>query len=83
MESKFTHGQEVAVFDANGKFILRGKVMGIPRCNPTEYDIQPIREMSLARRLRGVPESQLRPIGRPVLAYERPESKPKHVMDEA
>jgi hypothetical protein len=83
MDTKFTHGQEVIVLDRHGQYEFRGRVMGIHRCNPTMYDIQPNREESLARRMCGLPENQLRPVGRPVLAYERRETNPKHIMDEA
>jgi len=83
MDSKFHYGQEVMVFDRKGKYVSRGKVMGIHRCNPTVYDIQPAREESLAKRLCGMSETQLRPVGKPVLAYERRENSPMHIMDEA
>lgn len=83
MDSKFQHGQEVIVLDRKGEYECRGKVVGIHRCNPAIYDIQPARQESLAKRLCGVPEAQLRPVGKPVLAYERREAQPKHIMDEA
>lgn len=83
IESKFTHGQEVAVFDRKGEYECRGKVVGIHRCNPTMYDVQPNREESLARRVCGIPESQLRPVSKPILAYERMEINPQRIKDEA
>lgn len=83
MTEPFTHGQEVVVFDARGNYEFRGRVMGVHRCNPTFYDVQPNREESLARRVCGIPEHRLRPIGRPYLAYERQEARPMHILDEA
>ena len=83
MSSAFQHGQEVMVFDQHGRYEFRGKVMGVHRCNPYQYDVQPNREEGLARRICGIPENRLRAVGRPYMAYEKQEVKPQHVMDDA
>lgn len=83
MTSAFHHGQEVLVYDHRGNYEFRGKVMGVHRCNPYQYDVQPNQAESLARRVCGIPEGRLRAVGRPILAYEKQEVKPKHVLDEA
>ena len=83
MTPAFQHGQEVMVYDRHGNYEFRGKVMGVHRCNPYQYDVQPNRAESLAKRVCGIPEERLRAVGRPYLAYEKRETKPQHVMDEA
>lgn len=84
MKTDFTLGQEVIVLDRRGEYELRGTIVGIRRSNPRLYDVQPNRQESLARRICGIPEEQLRRVGRPYLAYERrPEQTPKHILDEA
>jgi hypothetical protein len=79
----FHHGQEVVVLDRKGEYEFRGRVMGVHRCNPTYYDVQPNHEESLAKRMCGIPETRLRPVGRPILAYERRDEQPKHIRDDA
>lgn len=83
MTEPFTHGQEVMVFDTRGNYELRGKIMGVHRCNPWQYDVQPNRAESLAKRVCGIPHDQLRPVGREVRAYERRDEQPKYIKDEA
>ena len=79
----FVHGQEVVVLDRKGEYECRGRIMGVHRCNPAVYDVQPNREESLAKRMCGISEARLRPVGRPILAYERRDDQPKHIRDEA
>lgn len=79
----FHHGQEVMVFDARGNYQFRGKVVGVHRCNPAYYDVQPNRQESLASRACGIPADRVRAVGKPILAYERREVNPKHIKDDA
>ncbi len=84
IESKFSHGQEVVVFDRKGEYEGRGKVVGIAMTRDgMRYDVQPDRAESLARRICGIPEAQLRRASKPVLAYDRREVNPQHIKDEA
>jgi len=83
MTVPFTHGQEVMVFDRHGNYEFRGKVMGVHRCNPWQYDVQPRDEESLARRVCGLHHDRLRAVGKPVLAYEKKEVEPMHIKDDA
>jgi hypothetical protein len=77
------HGDEVLVFDAKGNYECRGVIVGVHRCEPPIYDVQPNRAESLAKRMCGIPASQLRSVAKPFLAYERkPAEKPQHVLDE-
>jgi hypothetical protein len=83
-ETLRNHGDEVMVFDANGNYELRGVIVGVHRCDPPHYDVQPSRAESLSRRICGIPESRLRSVGKPILAYEgKKPSKPIHVLDDA
>lgn len=75
-DTRFHHGSEVLVFDARGNYAARGRVVGVHRCVPAVYDIQPDREASLSKRLCGIPEARLRAVGKPVLAYERVAASP-------
>lgn len=78
----YTHGQEVMVFDHRGNYEGRGKVVGVHRCNPWQYDIQPRGESSLSKRQCGIHHDRIRPIGKPYLAYDRKDEQPKYIMDE-
>jgi hypothetical protein len=64
-------GDEVMVYDARGNYEIRGVIVGRYACDPPIYDVQPNRAESLTRRMCGVPESRLRSVGKPILAYER------------
>ena len=80
------HGDEVMVFDAKGNYEVRGKIVG--RCQVVGgeyyYDVQPNREESLASRICGLPETRLRSVSKPILAYERKiPGEPVHILDEA
>jgi hypothetical protein len=78
------HGDEVMVFDAKGNYECRGRIVGVHRCEPPIYDVQPNKEESMARRMCSIPESRLRSVSKPILAYERgPLPKPVHVLDDA
>jgi hypothetical protein len=78
------HGDEVLVFDAKGNYECRGVIVGVHRCEPPHYDIQPNRQESLSRRICGIPESRLRSVGKAILAYERrPLPEAKHILDDA
>jgi hypothetical protein len=78
------HGDEVMVFDVKGNYELRGKIVGVNRCEPPIYDVQPDRAESLAKRICGIPESRLRSVSRPIRAYKRKlPGEPKHIFDEA
>jgi len=78
------HGEEVMVFDAKGNYECRGRIVGVHRCDPAFYDVQPNRAESLSKRLCSIPPDRLRSVGRPILAYERKrQPEPKHVLDEA
>ncbi|MBP3955437.1 hypothetical protein J8F10_09100 [Gemmata sp. G18] len=83
MTAAFTHGQEVMVLDARGNYECRGRVMGVHRCNPTIYDVQPLESDRLAARKIGIPERQVQAVPAPILAYERRDDQPKHIKDEA
>jgi hypothetical protein len=76
-------GDEVMVYDSKGNYELRGVIMGVYASNPPIYDVQPNRAESLSRRLCGIPESRLRSVGRPILAYERKSADPQHILYEA
>jgi hypothetical protein len=82
MTEAFTHGQEVIAYDHNGKQ-FRGTIMGVHRCNPWQYDVQPRGESSLSQRVCGIHHDRVRPVARPYLAYERREARPMHILDEA
>jgi hypothetical protein len=77
------HGDEVMVFDAKGNYECRGRIVGVHRCHPPIYDVQPNKEESMARRMCGIPAAQLRSVGKPILAYERKRepTAPVHVDD--
>lgn len=67
-----------------GEYEFRGKIVGRAMTYlGMHYDVQPNRAESLAKRVCGIPEDRLRPVGKPVLAYEKSEAKPQHIMDEA
>lgn len=77
------HGDEVLVYDAKGNYACRGKIVGVHRCDPAVYDVEPRDSRSLSERLHSIPESRLRSVWRPYLAYERRTlPKPVHVLDE-
>jgi hypothetical protein len=77
------HGDEVMVFDSKGNYEFRGVIVGVHRCDPPVYDIQPSRAETMAKRVCGIPAAQLRSVGKPILAYERgPLPAAKHILDE-
>lgn len=74
------HGSYVSVYDKNGKFELRGTIVGISHNNPAYYDVQPAREYTMQSRINGLPAARVR------AHYVAPhliDSEPKHIMDEA
>jgi hypothetical protein len=68
------HGQRVIVYDAKGNYECRGVIVGINRSNPPVYDVQPDRAESMAKRICGIPASQLRNV-------EAESAEPQHVME--
>ncbi|WP_020472402.1 hypothetical protein [Zavarzinella formosa] len=82
---RFNQAQEVIVLDAKGEYECRGIIVG--RSNSKlgiTYDVMPNRAESMNKRMCGIPESRLRCMGKPILAYERkPETEARHILDEA
>ena len=77
-------GDEVLVFDGQGNYELRGRIVGRYAGGVNLYDVQPNRAESLSKRLCGIPASRLRTVAKPFLAYERkPDAEPRHILDEA
>ena len=54
------HGQRVIVYDAKGGYECRGFIVGIHRCNPPVYDVQPDGGGTMAKRKCGIHAAQLR-----------------------
>jgi hypothetical protein len=80
---KFSHGEEVMVFDEHGIYECRGKVVGRYACAIPLFDVQPNRSESLAKRMRAIPEHRLRRVSREVRAYEpKAVAAPVHILDE-
>jgi transposase InsO family protein len=78
------HGDEVMVFDAKRTYEYRGRIVGVHRAATPFYDILPRGKVSLRDAMLGIPESRLRSVAAPYLAYERkPDPTPKHVLDDA
>ena len=70
------HGQRVIVYDAKGRYECRGVIVGRHKvvAGDTIYDVQPDQAESMAKRICGIPASQLR--------SAQPESaEPQNVMD--
>lgn len=81
---RYHHGDQVLVYDAKGNYECRGAIVGVYACDPPQFDVQPSRSESRAKRLCGIPEGRLQSVPMQVRAYERrPEPKPRHVLDEA
>jgi hypothetical protein len=57
------HGQRVIVYDAKGGYENRGFIVGIHRCNPPFYDVQPEGGGTMAKRMCGIPADRLRSAG--------------------
>jgi hypothetical protein len=70
------HGQRVIVYDAKGHYECRGVIVGVHRCNPPFYDVQPDRAESMATRMCGIPSRQLR-------SAQEESDEPQHIRDEA
>ena len=89
MTYRFNIGDPVVVLDGRGEYELRGSIAGryaagVNHPGENVYDIQPGRAESLSKRMCGVPEAQLRYVGKPILAYERkPEPGPRMILDES
>ena len=83
MTEPFTHGQDVAVYSAKGVYEHRGRIQSVHQTNPWHYDVMPKGEKSLKAIKTSIPHEQLRPVGKPILAYEKQECAPKHIFDEA
>ena len=76
MSSPFRyHGQRVIVYDAKGQYEARGAIVGIHRCNPPVYDVQPDRSETMAKRMCGIPANQIR-------SAQAESAEPQFVMDE-
>lgn len=76
------HGCVVSVYDHNGRFELSGRIAGRHKIvgGAYIYDIEPLAEYSLKRRICGIPESRVR------VHYVPPylvEIAPKHIDDYA
>jgi len=54
------HNDYVSVYDRNGKFEMRGYIVGIYGLNPEYYDVQPAHEYSLKKRICGLPAARVR-----------------------
>ncbi len=67
---KFNHGDRVLVLDWKGNIEARGTMVGRhdTRSGP-HYDVQPLDELSLSKRLVGLPESRIMLLGKPYLAF--------------
>lgn len=61
------HGDHVSVYDRNGNFECRGKIVGRYGLNIDRYDIQPDKQFSLASRICGIPAARVRKVGIPEL----------------
>jgi len=78
------HCDEVMVFDAKGSYECRGVIIGVHRAEYPFYDVLPRGEKSYSKAMLCIPDSRLRSVGKPILAYERgPVLKPIHVLDDA
>lgn len=85
MTYRWNIGSEVVVLNERGEYVMRGKVAG--RYDAGRYfigvrlyDICP--NGTGAKRLHAIPETQLRAVGKPILAYERkPDTSPRHIKD--
>jgi hypothetical protein len=73
-------GSHVSVYTHNGKFELRGNVVGINRSNPPFYDVQPMHEFSMIGRINGIPAARVRAH---YVAPHMIDTSPKHILDEA
>jgi hypothetical protein len=57
----YNFGDKVSVLDFHKRSeIMRGKVVGINRMQPTHYDVQPDNEPSCSKRMCSIPEARLR-----------------------
>ncbi len=72
------HGSYVTVYDRNGNLETRGHIVGINRSNPPYYDVQPMRDFTMAKRINGIPAALIRKVYGPSRFVE-----PKHIYDEA
>lgn len=74
------HGDHVSVYDKNGNFELKGRIVGIYGLSPDFFDVQPNKEFSMAKRLCGIPSARIR---KHYVAPHMVDARPKHSMDEA
>lgn len=79
-------GDEVMVSDRHGNYEFRGVIVGRHMIvgGDAIYDVQPNRTKDLPQRKVGIPGTQLRSLGRQILAYERKvPGTPMHILDHA
>lgn len=74
------HGDLVSVYDYNGRFELRGKIVGVHRTSPAFYDVMPLSEYSLKSRINGICASRVR---KHFIPLHLVTNEPQHIDDYA